>query len=1479
MVDDSQFRLLTSYAMNTSVSRLRARGISSNELESRVCQSLAKGCGKPTGVGHSIYLEFISNATGLDNMGGFGAGLGFSQIENTIKTDYLSSYSSGIQDTYGSVSAGVLLGGYAAGLNVAELETYFSGSFDVLASYYGGPTGAFLTKTQLTTLQTTLNLSGTLQEIYSLSPKDFRTNKIYFQTYDLSDSFNTNVDLHKLKDAGMQHYSVSGRLNYENTDWDATPDCIEIEVPVFLNDDIEMVSQYYYVGPQSFPCIDRHSTIRPVTGVEFYRKFVDGPYASGDWTQSIVDDEYISREKSESSLKTSQYETNRKTPTLFLGDYISTPFVDLPSPVLELPYGEYIQPFDKEKKTSPSDGQKTLFHIGNAAEGRTGREISHYWRSASDGWKLIESYRDNPNGSTGVKFIPLKLRQDVWKETLSNTVSNPFLESGRIYQTAMNFHSGHSLDSRSDRITAGRSGIAGPPQRDDLSDLPYITVTQDFQSKTNGTYPSITLGYGLSNTERYFTSRWFYQSFMSYTTGSGAFVQKFEDENYQDPDESNQPKVSFQYSIFNRELENLQIGGQSIRAHVMGFGNNLDGGKSESTYQINNGGYVHEGRLHSGVSIPVGHTGALANLILVSGYSGTAANRTASGFGPVSNAQFDYGSVHSDGCVIGSKEYYDEYIHAWKHPTYGTVSTSLMYMYYTGTTGVEEFRYSGFDSGRTLQDAPQFPALSPTTFAQNGSASTITGLIGSGWVPLKKRQRRENFFPRYYRGPYASARRKFLYNHAHDLVTGSSHFGNIDGGFTSGLNRGDAKFHDWSGKQIQLQEYNSGGFIKGAGFPHLIVFDLEIKEYATKEFYKKTDWNEFGNPAVGDYSIDGVDPLLTNVTWDNSTNYKFSPTDSVDAGFAGPRLVKTYAGGLFQDIFMASSGVNPLVYNSPPNFVQGFINDIEGELSGNVPGGGANDGSAGWAHELKPDSGAFIVRWKDGLSGESADNFIHKNPDGNYKLYKAHKRRVTGIYTPPGYRLSDNKFHPEFARRLWTGNLDVVENDSNLIGSDPLYYKRIGSINGDHGVTITEADHGGFHPNGLGGDSWMSFSVSGVSVQPDSDEAYAGITSKEYGYGKGSDTSVRAPNRDYGIVMLDMRSTGFGFHFRGLDYFPNSGRQSAHEVSSLSGFFKSGIYTGYGAGGELNRFDFIDRSYEYFGKLNTGELYLKPVYSDGRPWPDWTGTPTGLDVLWARIKDFQKVHTGRWQNWRSQSKIELTFTNVMFTGHGQLPYDEEHLYMPSGGCSIEGEMAYENMAESPVFSEGMLLEDVSKNDPVLTHGYYSNFLSNTLKEHSVSATLPINAALQPAPSKQMRLEDPNARIIAGVDSLVEVNTLEKDYNKYIVFARSDYATLNEGVMPSYEGRPVPDDRVFPSAEMMFSANQGQSFPDNSSNPLVKKRYSVKEQHQYYEGELTDAVEDARYSTQIVTRDIYEDEENGRFIPSNVTLREGEKGLY
>ena len=201
------------------------------------------------------------------------------------------------------------------------------------------------------------------------------------------------------------------------------------------------------------------------------------------------------------------------------------------------------------------------------------------------------------------------------------------------------------------------------------------------------------------------------------------------------------------------------------------------------------------------------------------------------------------------------------------------------------------------------------------------------------------------------------------------------------------------------------------------------------------------------------------------------------------------------------------------------------------------------------------------------------------------------------------------------------------------------------------------------------------------------------------------------------------------------------------------------------------------------------------------------------------------------------------------------------------------------MAEAPVFSEGILLEDTSRNDPVLTRGNYSNFISDVLKEHSVSATLPINAAIQPAPSRQLTLVNPNDSIITSPSDFGLLNTLEKDYNKYTVFARSDYATLNAGTMPSYEGRPVADDRVFPKAEMMFSANRGQRFQDNTTNPTVKKQYTVKDQRQYYEGELTDALEDERFMTQIITRDLYEDPANGRFIPANVTLREGEKGLY
>jgi hypothetical protein len=1478
MEDETQQKLLTSYAMNTAVSRFRAKEIATNELESRTCQSLAKGCGKATGVGHEIFTIFINNNTGLDTLGGFGDVNGFAQIESSLKTNYFSSYSSGTQNIYGVISTAILLGGYASNLPVSELETFFSGAFNVLSGYYAGPAGPYFTQAQLSSFQSTYNLSGTLEEIFNNSPKTFKTNKIYFQYYDLDASFAANPDLHKFKDSAIQHYSISGDLNYDGAYWDDTPDCNEIEVPVFGADDVETVSKYYYVGPESFPCIDRHSETRPVTGVEFYRKFVDGPYSTGEWTQSIYDVEYLGREKTGIPLQTTQYESNRKIPTQYYGQYISSMIQDVQSVTVEAPYGEYFEPHLREKSDSPKDGQITWYHVGNATGARTGRVVSHYHRDPTNGQVMIENYKDNPGASTGIKFIPLKLKESEWSDELGGTFSNPLLASGRIYQMALNMHSGHSIDLHSNRLRRS-SGIAGPPQRDDLSDFPYITLVEDFQSKTNDTYPSVMLGYGLSNSERYLNKAgWQHQIFMSSTTGSGAFPTKFQNKTFYDPDELVQPNVEFEYSITTLE-------GQLVRAHVLGFGNNIDGGKAEKTYEIKNGFYTHSGRLHSGVVgiSDTGHKGSFSNLVLVSGYSGHPKYRTATGFGPVSGGgPSGYGSIYSDGCVIGSREYYDEFIIGWKHSDHGRVDVTRMYAYYTGTTGVEEYIYSGFDSGRTADDVTQFPHLDRAYLAEN--IIDITGAIGSGWRPIKKRQRRENFFPRYFRGPFATARKKFLYKHAQDAYTGSSEFGTIGANLTTVANRGDWDFYNSTGQVIPIQEYNSGGFIEKAGFPHFIVFDLEVKEYATKEFYEKTEWNAFGNPVAADYSIEGIDPALNNITW--ATKDTFSETDSVDRQFAGPSTVINYGGG-YQDIFMGYTGVNPLIYNSPPNFVQGFVNDCVGWLSGSnntVEAGGGQS----WPDLLRPDSGAYIVRWKDTLNGSSVGDWKKKNPDGNYTLYRSHKRRLTGIYTPPGYRLSDNKFHKEFANRIWGTGIQLLGESPTYKygypGSDPLYYKRVSSITGVGDTQTTEIDHGGFHPNGLHGDSWMTFSPSGVIIS--GGEAYyaGGGRNNEYGYGHvfpswGNNPLVRRPHLDYGIILLDMMSTGFGFHFRALDLYPNTGRQCLVDYQDETGFFKSGNYTGYGIGGALNIFDFPGRKYTFFGNMQTGELYSVPRHADGSPWPSWEGSGSGSNTIWPDVKEIQKDHTGEWRRWRSRSKIELQFTNVTFSGHGQLPYDEEHIYVPSGSCRIEGKMAYEHMGEAPVFSEGMYMEDTTKNDPIKTRGNYSNYLSDVLKEHSVSVSVPLNVAVQPAPSRQMTLANPNDDRIAYPADFTFLNTIEKDYNKYLVFAKSDYATLNAGVLPSYEGRPIADDQVYPRADMLFSANKGQQFPNNTENPYVIKQYTVTDQRQYYEGELTDAVFDPRFMTQSITQDIYEESNNGQFIPANVTLREGTKGLY
>jgi hypothetical protein len=1459
-------KLLAAYVVNLSVVRHRKKGNSSYSLEASLTQASLAGIDR-LDLWEPIFNSFVTSNTGITATAGLTNGEQFSQIEGAIGSGYFNSLSATAKGVYSVFTTAALVGSFASNSSSSELCAFYSGAFPTLNSYLGqGPTGAYLTTGQISTMLSTYDLSGALTSIFDSTQKSEEASKIYFRYYDLTNSFGSSLNINTVRDSAILEYGVSGELSYSPIEFSSSlPECEELEIPIFAYGNTKYPAGVFNMGPINFPCVDPHTFKKPVTGAGFSRDFVDGPYSSGLWNKDYCD-RFINREKS--GLHFSQYQDNKRA----LQTFSSSPMTQVGAAgsvgwiQTYLPFGEYVTPFVREKNDSPANDQITKFHIGNAS-GRIGSHISGYVRSSSispgDTNDLLEIYRaaNLESSSTGIKFVPIRMMEHHWKSRLSGTTFNPHV-GNRIYQLGMNFDHGFSKDLTHDQFE--NSGICGPPQMNELADLPYLMFYQDFDSKIDNTYASIRVGFAQSAMEKntYFGPVHTFTQYMMATTGSGGYSPIFKDNTHHRASDYPQASVSFSLTVPSTELENTGLPGGLIKHNFFGMGNNLDGGRVTGTYRVINGGILFSGRLYSGVSgieMETGDSARFPNLVLISGYSGYPATRVSSNFcqdneyGPV-----EFGSVYSLGCTLGSSSLYDYILEGWGHPSKGVVKVSKMYAYDGSPSGsdTKEFTYSGFSSGNTFKAANQFPLIS----ASDGFAANpyTTGLLSSGWIPFIKKQRRANFAPRYWRGPYAAGQKKFLYPNAADLKTGTSYYGELTSTLKESVNEGSNDFYSSQLEKMPTPYHQGSGFSKGVGFPYYVVFDLKVEEYATKEFFKTLSWNSIGNTSTS--SIVNVDPITPNVTWKkvNST----IKTNCVDSGYAGEISV-----GPGSIVTMGHTGKNPLVYNSPPNFVHGFINDSIGYLSGE-----SSLVSGSLPTELISDTGAYLVRWQDTLSGSNYGDSKTKNPEGNYFKYKTYSRTITGVYVPPGYRMQDGTFHPEYALRAWP-NQELL-GTSNIqqygwYGVDPLYYKRVGGLAAISGVpfTISEQYHGGNHPNHLRGDSWMALSHATIT----------GSDLQEYGYGYHLEPLNiytyyhRNPERDWEVILADIRATGFGVHLTASHYFPATGRHGYNQVHDTHDYYKSGFYTGFSNG---NKFDLNNKVYSFIQGFSTGMLFRLPSGNG------WSGVTSGDNVVFPNVQEWHRTHTGLAYFYRQASRMDLTFTNLRWSGYGQPPSDIDYLYQPSGTCTITGKMVYNRLREAPVFSEGLFLADITQGDPIKTYGSYPQYVSDVLKDHGEKITIPLNSSLEAAPSRQLELIGTNNVTIKEDGSdFRKINTTERDFNKFRVIANSDYTYLNKGVLPSYEDVPIPDDLTFPRATMLYSANQGQPFPDNTKNPLCEKAYEVQLQFQYYDGELTDAAQDHRFRTNKTPVWSYKEPSDGKFIPANVTIREAELGLY
>lgn len=1421
---DPQLKIAASFAINIAIARFRKKSLALTDLDLSVCRACLNGLNK-IDAADNIYSSYLAGNTGLNSIIGLDNGSDFNDIEDQITTDYLYSYSSTVQSVYSTVTAAMALGSLSAGLSYNSFTGFLYKGYDHLNLFLGsGPNGVPFSRATIETI-TGLNYQTVLDTIYGESEKTVESQAIYFRYYDLSESFTSATNLVKAKDSTAQEYTVSGDLIYSPKPWDGIPFCEYIDVPIYPTTHIAVIGRYYHTIPRALPCIEKERSICPVTGTQFFRVFNDGPYSSGEWSESTIGAVFHDRDKQH--LSTSAYSENAKELSSF--DGIAMGGIEGVSVVVDSALGEFVTPFQREVLQQPVGGSVIEQHVGNYESGRVGYSLSGYGRYPFT--NVPYEIYNTTTGHTGFKIIPIQLGMANWSGEMSNIVTNPILSTNRACQTAMNFYKSAIID-----LDNSDSGIAGPPQRSVKCDYPYIAVEENFQSETANRYASLRLRFGISATEfGYLGSR---TTFMGISSGAS---EMFESSNFYQPDEPLQPEVKFGYEIQSTGLIRSEDYSGIIESLCLGMGNGMEQA-SISEYAISNNGYVHSGFLFSGGSVPfgTGESMKLGNYLIAKGYAEVSDYTWG-------NAALDgYGSLASSGAIIGSPQVEDRMLMGWAHESYGEIPISLLYAY----AGTSEYLYSGFDSGlsSSVADSEVFPFIGP----EDGFAKTphSLGLLSSGWYPVIKVQKRENAFPRYFRGPFATAKKRFLYPAAKQMYESDIYEPD-----TAGLdvfeNKGDNIFYTRSGTADPINEYSGKGLPVKIGFPHKVTYNVTVKQYAKREFYKRQAYDAAGGLNTYNY------PVNQNFIAFGTTNSS-TPSHTVDKDFSAS--INQITNNIF---VMADSGSNPFIYDSSPNYVQGFLSDEIGKYSGTNTIVTSDFGLR--------DTGAFIVGRTHivGYSwyGPDYEATTTKNPVGLFSRYIGYTIPMTGSYVMPGYRLETSSFEPEsvysafsISRNLYEENQGHLERGYGYAGSDPLYLRRIGNFSGvTENYRADEEINGSQHPtgpSGLVGDSWMGLNSGDITVD-----------SVRYGYGHYHWDSMfsaghnREPAKDNRIILTDLKPSGFGFHFAALEYFPggDASRKTNTSFLDATGYFRSGFYR------EIpEAFNYESQIFSYTGTMETGILYRIPSGSD------WG---TGVSVT-----GWQATHTGEIYYWRQQCKIEVTISDINWSGYGNPPYDVEDLVMPTGSCLITGSMKYEKIKERPVLSEGLFLTDISVGDVVKSNSLYPQFLSRVMVEHGYQVSVPSNCELQEAPSRQLEATGDNLKYLTS-ESFVEVNTNEKSYNKYIVGAISDYAYLNAKVMPSYDGITLPDGKMMPDTTMLYSACQGQSLADNTVNPIIEKLYEVSGQKQYYDAEFTSASGDLRFQESIIPVWRYPQPNDGQLIPKGITWTEYNKGLY
>jgi hypothetical protein len=1111
------------------------------------CRAIAIGFELTEYAGDDVFTHALE--TNTTDIVGFGTGSAYSFAEDVVKgTIDGDSVTSSLTDTQRrafAVAVNAILFGYSANPNItiAELKTTIGATLVEVGDRVVG-IQPYRTETingvrivyhpfSVTVIRSILsqtNYDSVLPHVNE-SPRNVEVDLVHYNYYDTEPVF-SGPDLDKMKDAENQYYYISGSLLYP-------------EMPTGLSFcEEEEVTINAVGGPKTItilnnhPCIDEDTFTAPLTGNKFYREFNDGPYSSGDFT-SDVKNTYIKWDKT----RLSGIDYSGNSTKLYSFNLIgnTTGYHHI-----------YLGGVQKD-----AEGLYNLNHEYSKAPMDTGCLATFQVMRVGDARKRSQCIKYDINGNceqcqeidvTGFKYANISLEEDLWADKFAYVLTNPPTKDARIMVRALNMVanpyigevSGGQLITATKDINGKYNWYIGPPQIGS-DQLPYFAFENSFANNTFGKNASVVLWPAIGSS----AGGSFGESARSFSVSSRPILTGTDLAHYTVESLEN---GSYPRAQFFETISAYTSGDDDIKTKVFGMGNAFSGRYSVNTSVEENAGYHYSGY----------------NFI-------DSQNATYSEI-EVANAWSAY--------KIGSPYNTVKYISGYS----GKTNLEINRMISQDLSG-NSIEYYYFDN-RLLPNGIEIKQTGWDSFAPLPTDIESDSSYKRAYNEIKV----ENNYQKYYRGPYATYLKKFLYPNA---------------------------------KTIEAL------YDENLGYPIKFKYKVRVREETVKELYVKYKISNGWSYSTPDFipvvrtaksNLGATKQVMAKMFSAGGTKYDFNHWD-IDDGFfytSGlPHAVDNHYAPVmdsyvvFPNTFpLYDSGKNATTYINPPTFSQGIL------ITGNT-----YQEHKRYTKTAKSDGvfwyspASMGVGLYHGYSGyEATGELTYTYPLFRMEQGRIDKSSATGALplTASGcisYFHVNTPNPPTLSKSMGISNLYTKQLDGRIFysssGQDPIFFKEIGGRTGSN----TATGQGGYHPNGLIGDSWMSiwaehfgcWCSTWTDVCDDGD--YSGQQQLNFSV-NASTNDNRVPSEDKRWLYFNITPNKTTIYTRALDFNPmayNRTNIPYNRFSTAPTSSKSTTFT-YQEGNNSFRFD-LSQLFPFKYLSNNNEWYINPSGSGVRVGP------------------------------------------------------------------------------------------------------------------------------------------------------------------------------------------------------------------------------------------------------------------------------------